>query len=68
LPAGGVGAALHYPLAVPQQPAYRELLAGTFPEAEGWARECVSIPCFPEMTEHEIDHVATALAALPAGT
>jgi dTDP-4-amino-4,6-dideoxygalactose transaminase len=34
------------------------------PEAEAWAAECVSLPCFPEMTDLEIAQVATALAEL----
>ena len=36
------------------------------PEAEAWAAECVSVPCFPEMTEAEIDRVCDALAGLGA--
>ena len=63
----GVGTAVHYPLALTQQPAYSDLFAGSScPEAEAWAAECVSVPCFPEMTDAEIDLVAGALAALPA--
>ena len=67
LAAAGVGTAVHYPLALTQQPAYAELFAGSqCPQAEAWARECVSVPCFPEMTGPEIELVATALAGLPA--
>ena len=36
------------------------------PEAEAWAAECVSVPCFPELTDDEIERVASALAELPA--
>ncbi len=62
----GVATAVHYPVALTRQPAYRAVFAGSrAPEAEAWAAECVTVPCFPEMTDDEIDQVAGALAALP---
>ena len=64
LSAAGVASAVHYPLAITQQPAYRDLDHAPCPQAEAWAAECVSVPCFPEMTEAEIDRVCTALAGL----
>ena len=60
----GVATAVHYPLAVTQQPAYRDLQHAGCPESEAWAAECISVPCFPEMTEREIDQVCAALAGL----
>ncbi|HSJ91816.1 MAG TPA: DegT/DnrJ/EryC1/StrS family aminotransferase [Ilumatobacter sp.] len=64
----GIATAVHYPAALTQQPAYRELFGGAHcPESEAWARECVSVPCFPEMTDDEVQLVADALASLPAG-
>jgi dTDP-4-amino-4,6-dideoxygalactose transaminase len=60
----GVATAVHYPLALTQQPAYRELLDAVCPEAEAWAAQCVSLPCFPEMTPAEVDTVAAALAVI----
>ncbi len=60
----GVATAIHYPLAITQQPAYRDLAHASCPEAEAWAAECISVPCFPEMTEAEIDQVGAALAGL----
>ena len=59
-----VGTAVHYPLALTQQPAYRSFVRTACVEAERWAAECVSVPCFPEITEGQIDQVETALAAL----
>jgi dTDP-4-amino-4,6-dideoxygalactose transaminase len=64
LEADGVATAVHYPLAITQQPAYRDLQHASCPEAEAWAAECISVPCFPEMTEAEIDTVCAALAGL----
>lgn len=66
LAAAGVGTGVHYPLALTQQPAYRHLTRAACPQAEAWAASCVSLPCFPTITESEIDVVATALAALAA--
>jgi dTDP-4-amino-4,6-dideoxygalactose transaminase len=63
----GVGTAIHYPLALGQQPAYRHLATDPCPEAEAWASECISLPCFPEMTEAEVDQVCAALARLDQG-
>ena len=64
LEAAGVATAIHYPLAITQQPAYRDLEHADCPIAESWAAECLSVPCFPEMTEAEIDQVCAALAGL----
>jgi dTDP-4-amino-4,6-dideoxygalactose transaminase len=55
------GSAVHYPRALSQQPAYRQFVRDPCPEAESWAAECVSLPCFPEMTDDEIEIVCRAL-------
>jgi dTDP-3-amino-3,4,6-trideoxy-alpha-D-glucose transaminase len=60
----GVATGVHYPLALTDQPAYRHLTRTPCPESEAWAAECVTLPCFPELTEHEIDQVESALSAL----
>jgi dTDP-4-amino-4,6-dideoxygalactose transaminase len=60
----GIATAIHYPLAITQQPAYRDMAHATCLQAEAWAAECISVPCFPEMTEAEVDRVCTALAGL----
>lgn len=53
--------ALHYPLAITQQPAYRRFVRNPCPEAERWAAECVTLPCFPELTDEEMRGVCQAL-------
>ena len=58
----GVATAIHYPLAITQQPAYSDLDGPSCPEAERWALECVSVPCFPELTDAEVDTVGRALS------
>ena len=60
----GVGSAIHYQLAITQQPAYRHLTRRPCPNAEAWAAECISVPCFPEMTDSEVEQVADALSQL----
>jgi len=64
LAARGIATAIHYPLSVDDQPAYRHFAATPRPESRAWAAECISLPCFPDLRDDEIDHVATALAAL----
>lgn len=53
--------AVHYPLALTQQPAYRQFARRPCPEAEAWAAECVTLPCFPEMTDEEVDAVCNGI-------
>ena len=64
LAAKGVATAVHYPLALTQQPAYRDLARAPCPASEAWAAACVSVPCFPELTDDEVEHVVAALAEL----
>jgi dTDP-4-amino-4,6-dideoxygalactose transaminase len=52
---------VHYPRALTRQPAYEAFAVTACPEAEAWAAECVSLPCFPEMTDDEIGAVCRAL-------
>jgi dTDP-4-amino-4,6-dideoxygalactose transaminase len=56
----GVQTGVHYPLPIHLQPAYRDLgyAAGDFPVAERLAAEVLSLPLFPELTEHQIEVVA----------
>jgi len=53
---------VHYPRALTQQDAYMPFVRDTCPRAEAWAAECVSLPCFPEMTDDEIEVVCRALS------
>jgi dTDP-4-amino-4,6-dideoxygalactose transaminase len=69
LAAAEIATAIHYPVAITQQPAFadlrREVDQPACPNAESWAAECISIPCFPEMTDAELDALSAALAQLP---
>ena len=50
---------LHYPVPVHLQPAYASLghREGDFPIAESWARECLSLPMYPELKREQLDGV-----------
>lgn len=54
----GIAAEVHYPVPDHRQPAladeYREV---TLPVSERLAREVLTLPCFPEMTDAEVEHV-----------
>lgn len=59
----GIGAGVHYPLPLHLQPAYASLGLdpGSFPVAEAAAREVLSLPLYPEMSEAQQDRVVAAL-------
>lgn len=59
----GIGAALHYPQPIHLQKCYARLghQAGDFPVAESIARECLSLPIYPEMTDAQVGIVADAI-------
>ena len=64
LEANGVATAVHYPIPIHLQPAYRELgySVGDFPVTERLAREIVSLPMHPFLTEADVQYVASAAA------
>jgi dTDP-3-amino-3,4,6-trideoxy-alpha-D-glucose transaminase len=63
LASAGVGTAVQYPLSIGEQPAYRRFARTATPNAERWAAQCVSVPCFPELTDAEVEYVAAVLGA-----
>lgn len=64
LDAHGVETAVHYPIPVHLQLAYRSLgEKGAFPVAERLASRVLSLPMYPEMTETEVAAVCEALEA-----
>ena len=60
----GVASAIHYPLALTEQPAYRRFATVACPHSEQWAAQCISVPCFPDLTDAEVAQVAEALVAV----
>jgi len=63
LQANQVGCALHYPVPLHLQKCYASLghQAGDFPVAEKAARECLSLPIYPEMPDAHIERVSEVI-------
>src|SRR5256885_9171465 len=57
----GVGTAVHYPLPVPGQPLFAADGEKRWPEAHRAAREVLSLPCYPEMSDAEEEGVIDAV-------
>lgn len=68
LAARGIPTAVHYPEPLHLQVAFAQFADAAFPmtAAEAAAREVLSLPIFPEMTEAEIDAVIDAVRSFPA--
>jgi len=64
----GIGTGIHYPIPVHLQEAYRDLgyRAGEFPHSERAAREVLSLPLYPEMTNVQVETVAAAIHSCAA--
>jgi dTDP-4-amino-4,6-dideoxygalactose transaminase len=63
LQSNGIGSGIHYPIPVHLQPCWAELghQPGDFPESEKAAKEVLSLPMFPELSDTEIEMVAAAI-------
>jgi dTDP-3-amino-3,4,6-trideoxy-alpha-D-glucose transaminase len=58
----GIETAVHYPWAISEQPAFAAARRGdTLEVSLAAAREVLSLPCYPHLTDEELDRVAAAL-------
>jgi dTDP-4-amino-4,6-dideoxygalactose transaminase len=57
----GVGTAVYYPATVPDQPLFGGGPEGQWPRARQAAADVVSLPCFAELEDAEIEQVITAV-------
>jgi dTDP-4-amino-4,6-dideoxygalactose transaminase len=66
LQARGIHTGIHYPIPVHLQPAHADLgyRSGDFPVSEQLAREVLSLPLYPELTDDQVRQVAAALRAM----
>ena len=55
----GIDTGIHYPNPIHLQEAYKELgyTIGSFPIAEKYAKEVLSLPIYPELTKEQIYYV-----------
>ena len=60
LKAGGIETSIHYPVALPNLPAYRYLghTPADFPVATRLQQEILSLPMYPELTEQQVAYIA----------
>ena len=58
-----ISTGFHYPLPLHLQKAYRHLgyTQGDFPVAEKLAQQLISLPMYPELTENQIEYVASCV-------
>jgi dTDP-4-amino-4,6-dideoxygalactose transaminase len=63
LNAAGIGAGVHYPVPVHEQPAFRHLGHGAndFPVTSRVATRVLSLPIYPEITRAQVERVASTL-------
>jgi dTDP-4-amino-4,6-dideoxygalactose transaminase len=59
----GIETGLHYPVPLHAQPALARFVADaqSFPVADRYARECLSLPLFVGMTEAQVDRVCETI-------
>ncbi len=59
--AQGIETSIHYPVAVPRQPAFAAVDPASCPAADRACREVLSLPLSPQLSDAEADAVATAV-------
>lgn len=59
----GISTGLHYPIPLHLQQCFANLgyKNGTFSVSEKLGKQCVSLPMFPEMTDEQIEYIASAI-------
>ena len=62
LRARGVETLVHYPIAIPRQPAFAHLPSVECPVALGACDEVLSLPLYPGLRDEDVDVVAAAVS------
>ena len=63
----GIQTLIHYPVPLPHQRAFEGCASGDTPVAARAAREILSLPLYPRLTEDDVRRVANAVAAFEKG-
>jgi dTDP-4-amino-4,6-dideoxygalactose transaminase len=58
----GVGTDIHYPLPVHLQAPFAEHARGALPNTERLAKEILSLPIYPELSDEDVDYVCEVLS------
>lgn len=66
LAGAGIETGVHYPVAIHEHPIYARSGLGSFPNAEWLATHVLSLPCYPELADEEIDCVIAAVRTAAA--
>ncbi|HQR33875.1 MAG TPA: DegT/DnrJ/EryC1/StrS family aminotransferase [Blastocatellia bacterium] len=61
LRAAGIGTLVHYPVPIHLQPAYRNRTSANLPETERAAKEVLSLPMFPQLTDEQVELACQAI-------
>ena len=61
LKANGIGSLVHYPVPVHRQPAYANHATRALPQTESAAREVLSLPIYPELSDEDAQRVAQTI-------
>ncbi|MGB6295189.1 MAG: DegT/DnrJ/EryC1/StrS family aminotransferase [Rivularia sp. (in: cyanobacteria)] len=66
LAAMGIQTGIHYPIPCHLQPAFKDLgyEIGDFPHSEKLAKQILSLPMYPGLTNNQVNTVATAIASV----
>jgi dTDP-4-amino-4,6-dideoxygalactose transaminase len=64
----GIATAIHYPRLIPQQEAFRRLgyTARGLDQARDLSRRVLSIPCYPDLTDTEVDRIVEGISTFGA--
>lgn len=57
----GIETGVHYPISLNQQPGLCHLSRKSLPNADRLAREVLSLPLFPEMTDSQVEYVVNGV-------
>lgn len=66
----GVETAIHYPLPIHLQPVYvrmYEFAEGAYPKSERFARECLSLPMHPFLSDEDVEYVCQLVSGFRGG-